>query len=76
MCADWVWNYQMAPNGPFIKDRTAHLVREVDGLFVTTECGRELQIQMRNREEFGSGKKNLPRERHRCGNCPWPEVDE
>lgn len=77
---DYVWNYQT--QSAFIKDRTAHVVREGGGdtRQVTTGCGRDLNVEIRDQYNFGDDgpctDDGLPLKRHRCGTCYWTKVIE
>lgn len=66
-----LWNYQYASTGPFITDRTAHIVNERHDSKVKTECGRELSYRNKHIEEIDGVEDYDGIERHKCGNCPW-----
>lgn len=63
-------NYQMSDSGPFITDRTTHVIREVDGHCVVTGCGYEF------RPEAHALYTDVAQtdERHRCGRCYWDRL--
>lgn len=69
MPREYAWNYQK--DGPFIKERTAHIVAERDGRSITADCGFSFRVTRLDRDVESLHGDAEPRDRHKCGNCRW-----
>lgn len=58
-------NWIMADSGPFIRDRTQHKVREVNGHWVTAECGTAFHAEVK---QLFDDESKL-QDRNKCNRC-------